>query len=99
MPIEPQTPAATEPRPAEAPRLHRWHEKLASVLLILFCLEIGCFLTLYPWIGDIWNNNFFSSLLHRGYWGNPYFRGAVTGLGIVNLYIAFAEIVRLRRFW
>jgi hypothetical protein len=99
MPIEPQTPAATEPPPAEAPRRRRWHEKLASVLLILFCLEIGCFLTVYPWVGDIWEKNFFSSLLYQGYWANPYFRGAVSGLGIVNLYISISEMVRLRRLW
>lgn len=97
MPIEPQTSAATEPPPAKS-RVHRWHEKVAAVLLILFCLEIGCFLTVYPWVGGVWENNFFSSMLHHGYWGNDYFRGAVSGLGVVNLYIAFTEIVRLRRF-
>ena len=98
MPIEPQTPAATEP-PAQAPRGYRWHEKLSSILLIIFCLELGCFLLLYPWIGDVWDTNFFSSVLHRGYWGNAYFRGAVSGLGLVNLYISFTEMGRLRRFW
>ncbi len=99
MPIEPETPAATEPQPAQAPRGYRWHEKLSSALLIIFCLELGCFLLLYPWIGGVWDTNFFSSLVHRGFWGNAYFRGAVSGLGIVNLYISFTEMVRLRRFW
>ena len=99
MPIEPETPAATEPEPAQAPRVYRWHEKLSSVLLILFSLELGRFLLLYPWIGGVWDHNFFSSVLHRAYWGNGYFRGAVSGLGLVNLYISFAEMVRLRRFW
>jgi hypothetical protein len=98
MPIEPGTPAATAP-PSQGPRVYRWHEKLSSVLLILFCLELGCFLLLYPWIGDVWDTNFFSSALHRGYWGNAYFRGAVSGLGLVNLYISFTEMSRLRRFW
>ena len=98
MPIEPQTPAATAP-PAQLPRGYRWHEKLSSILLIIFCLELGCFLLLYPWIGDVWDTNFFSSVLHRGYWANAYFRGAVSGLGIVNLCISFTEMVRLRRFW
>jgi hypothetical protein len=53
----------------------------------------------FPWLGDIWENNFFSSVLRHGYWGNGYFRGAVSGLGAINLYISFVEILRLRRFW
>jgi hypothetical protein len=27
-----------------------------------------------------------------------YVRGAISGLGVVNLYVAFVEIFRLRRF-
>jgi hypothetical protein len=38
-------------------------------------------------------------MLHHGYWENAYFRGAVSGLGVVNLYISFIEMVRLRRYW
>ncbi|HUJ19993.1 MAG TPA: hypothetical protein VLX58_00670 [Bryobacteraceae bacterium] len=99
MRLEPHTPTVTEPEPAEKPRRYRWYQKLSSMLLILFCLEIGCFLLVFPWLGDVWQNNFFSSLLRQGYWDNPYFRGAVSGLGVVNLYICFVEIFRLRRFW
>jgi hypothetical protein len=99
MPLEPRSPLATEAPPAAEPRGHRWHERLASILLIIFCLEIGCFLLLFPWIGGVWEANFFSSMLHRGYWANAYLRGAVSGLGIVNLYISFAEMARLRRLW
>jgi hypothetical protein len=32
------------------------------------------------------------------YWDNAYLRGAVSGLGIVNVYISLVEIFRLRRF-
>ncbi len=31
-------------------------------------------------------------------WDNFYLRGAVSGLGVVNLYIAMLELYRLRRF-
>jgi hypothetical protein len=34
----------------------------------------------------------------RLYWDNAYLRGAVSGLGIVNVYISLVEIFRLRRF-
>jgi len=99
MPIEPPTPAATEPARPEAPPSYHWYQKLSAILLILFCLELGCFLLVFPWLGDIWEKNFFSSVLRHGYWGNGYFRGAVSGLGAINLYISFVEILRLRRFW
>jgi hypothetical protein len=98
MPIEPPTPAATESARPETPPYH-WYQKLSAILLILFCLELGCFLLVFPWLGDIWENNFFSSVLRHGYWDNGYFRGAVSGLGVINLYISFVEILRLRRFW
>ncbi len=99
MPIEPETPAATEPAPSETRVTFHWYQKLSSILLIIFCLELGCFLLFFPWMGPVWENNFFSSMLHRGYWDNGYFRGAVSGLGVVNVYISLAEMVRLRKFW
>jgi hypothetical protein len=45
-------------------------------------------------------NNYFSSLLPawRRYGMNPYWRGAVSGLGVANLFLALGEIFRLRRF-
>ncbi len=99
MPVEPRTPAATELPPAEARPSLAWYQKLSAILLILFCLELGCFLLVFPWINEVWNNNFFSSLLRTGYWDSGYFRGGVSGVGVVNLYIAIAEMFRLRRFW
>lgn len=99
MPVGPRTPAATEPPPADAHPVYPWSQKISAVLLIIFCLELGCFLLVFPWVGEVWDNNFFSSMLRSAYWNSGYFRGAVSGLGAINLYIAFVEILRLRRFW
>src|SRR5690348_12511528 len=99
MPVEPGITPVTEKETADPPRRYRWYQKISALLLIVFCMEIGCFLLIFPWYGDVWDRNLFSSLLQRGYWENPYFRGALSGLGVVNLYISFAEILRLRRFW
>jgi hypothetical protein len=70
-----------------------------AVLFITFCLEVGIFLVVYPWT-PWWENNYFSNLLPqwRFYWDNMYVRGAISGLGVVNLYISFVEALRLRRF-
>ena len=59
---------------------------MSAVVFITFCLEIGLFLLIFPWT-EYWDGNYFSSLLPqlRDYWNNMYVRGAVSGLGVVNL--------------
>jgi hypothetical protein len=106
MPTEPEAkgipPAASEtlpgPIPVSMPE-YRWYHKMSAVLFITFCLEIGFFLTVFPWT-EYWDNNFFSSWIPQWhqYWDNMYVRGAVSGLGVVNLYISLVEMFRLRRF-
>lgn len=84
--------------PAPPPR-YRWYHKFSALLFIIFCLEVGLFLLVFPWT-EAWDSNFFSGMVpewHR-YWDNDYVRGAVSGLGVLNLYIAILEIFRLRRF-
>lgn len=78
---------------------YHWYHKIWAVLVVTFCLEIGCFLLFFPWT-QFWYTNYFASLLPalRMYWNNNYVRGAISGLGALNLYIAIVEIFRLRRF-
>ncbi|HXM39998.1 MAG TPA: hypothetical protein VN924_02035 [Bryobacteraceae bacterium] len=54
------------------------------------------FLAIFFW-PEFWDRSLFSSLAPewRIYWDNAYMRGAVSGLGIVNVYIAPVEIFRL----
>ena len=91
-----------EPVPAPVmvppPVLH-WYHKLWAVLLVTFCLEIGLFLVVFPWTA-YWETNYFSQFVPgwHVYWYNSYFRGAVSGLGALNLYVALLEILALRRF-
>jgi hypothetical protein len=78
---------------------YRWHHKMSAVLLVAFCLGIGLFLLIFPWT-QYWDANYFGSLMPQWhlYWDNMYVRGAVSGLGVVNLYISVLELYRLRRF-
>jgi len=76
-----------------------WFQRIMSVLFIIFCLELGLFLLIYPWT-DGWSDNYFAWAL-RGdvqrwhtFWNNSYVRGAVSGMGAVNLWIAIAEVFR-----
>jgi len=79
--------------------VYRWYHKLAAFLLITLSLTIGIFLLTFPWT-PFWEINYFALLrpeLHP-YWTSTYLRGAVSGLGIVNLYVSLVEVFRLRRF-
>ena len=97
MPLERETAQAfPETQPT---RLLRWRQIAGSLLFIIFCFELGLFLVVFPWL-EYWDRNWFSSFIPewRGYWGNPFVRGAVSGVGALNIYIALGEIFRLRRF-
>lgn len=107
MPSGPQRPGEeTAPAPYEAHRPvalgrrpHRWYNKALAILLVAFCFEIGVFLVIFPWT-PYWDTNYIGAVIPQWHqlWDNLYLRGAVSGLGVVNLYIAVLEMYRLRRF-
>jgi hypothetical protein len=100
MPPDPQPVGEAVPGPIPVPQpRYRWYHKFSALLFIVFCLELGMFLVIFPWT-DAWDTNFFAALVPEWHhwWTNAYMRGAVSGVGILNLYIAFGEIFRLRRF-
>jgi len=71
---------------------------LRRMLLAVFFLEIGVLLIVVPWT-SFWDQNVFiesSSLLQRMF-NNHFVRGAVSGLGVINLGVAVLEIVSLLR--
>jgi hypothetical protein len=98
--MNPETPQLPQEDVAPQERRPAWAEKLAAVLFCIFCLELGTFLLVYPWIDTLWNRNWLFQLLPdwRPVLLSQHFRGAVSGLGILNLFVAFLEIIRLRRF-
>lgn len=73
----------------------RWHRRVLGFCLVIFALELGLFLVVFPWLRS-WDLNWVP--LHSpGFakiWMSPYFRGALSGLGLLNIYIAFAELIR-----
>ena len=103
MSLDPQLPlpqlSVVPPPPPYPHHEYRWYHKLSALIFILFCMELGAFLLLFPWT-EYWDHNFFSALVPEWhyFWGNSYVRGAISGLGVVNFYIAFLEVLRLRRF-
>ena len=82
--------------PAEPPR-RLWRYRLGVLLFMLVTFEVGLFLLFFPWM-QRWDTNSIGSLTPwiHDVWVSPYFKGALSGVGVVNIYISFAEVVRLR---
>ena len=72
--------------------------RLLRLCFAIFAFEIGLFLAVFPWV-DIWSLNYLSEWIPalENVWEDPYFRGAITGLGLVNIYVSCAEVFRLFR--
>lgn len=71
-----------------------WQRRLLRISLALFTFEIGIFLVFFPWMQN-WDLSYFQSISQaiRNLWMQPSFRGALTGLGFVNIYIACLQAV------
>ncbi len=89
--------AENEPTGSVLPtnRVLRWHRRVLGFCLVVFALEVGLFLLLFPWRRD-WEMSWIPvhSPHLAGLWMSPYFRGAVSGLGLLNLSVATAEFLR-----
>jgi hypothetical protein len=66
------------------------------IILLLLWLELGLLLVLLPW-SDYWELNYFLNRFPAliPYLLNPYVRGAISGLGLVDAILA-AETFRRR---
>lgn len=89
--------------------LHVMVARLTVVFLIFLSLEIGFILIVFPWmsIGIIadWGDNYLLALLSdklgipllKNLVASGWVRGAVTGLGILNVLVALWEIINFNR--
>jgi hypothetical protein len=83
--------------------------KLTVLIFILLCLQVGVLLTLLPWLNlyglSDWGDNYLLALasnktgmpILRSAVASGWVRGAVTGLGILNLGIAFREMANFNQ--
>ena len=83
--------------------------KLTVIIFIILCLLLGVYLILLPWtnfgvIGD-WGDNYLLAVVSekadlpilRKTVTSGWVRGAVTGLGILNLFLAFWEMAHFKQ--
>ena len=78
--------------------LRRGNHLFRRLLIAALLLEIGLLLILIPW-SAFWDRNYFAQsipTLHDAI-ANNYVRGAVSGLGLLNIYAGIVELSDLFR--
>jgi len=71
---------------------------LLILCFAVFSFEIGLFLVVFPWL-DNWSLNYFPGAYPfiEDLWEEPAFRGALMGLGFLNIYVSISQLMRLFR--
>lgn len=86
---------STPPSSSKPSRFLRWHQRVLGFCLFVFAFELGLFLLVFPWLRS-WELNWVPvhSPTLSDVWMSRYFRGFVSGLGLLNIYIAGGEFIR-----
>lgn len=73
-------------------RAEIWLRRLGLIVFILVCLEVGMLLLIAPWT-HLWSDNalLLRSLPLRAFAMHAFVRGAVSGLGLINLWMGIWE--------
>lgn len=95
-PVQVHTPESESVRPA-AEGLPIWMQRTFLIIFVLLCIEIGIVLVAVPW-RPVWSDN---GLLTnypnlRTFLRLGFVRGAVTGIGLLDIWIGIWEAVHYR---
>lgn len=89
-------PVAPQPVDAQA-EVPVWLQRLFVIVYVVFCIELGLALVLLPW-STWWDSNYLLAhwpsarhLLQHGF-----ARGAISGLGLLDVWLGISEAVRYR---
>jgi hypothetical protein len=72
--------------------------RLLTIFYVVVCFEMGALLFVFPWV-SLWSKNFFIehypwlSSVARNY----FVRGAISGIGLADIWLAVYELWRSRR--
>ena len=72
---------------------HRSEVLFHRLLFVAFFVEVGLLLIVLPW-STFWDRNYFIYLapVLQPLLGNNFVRGAISGLGVLNLLAGFSEL-------
>jgi hypothetical protein len=97
IPDNPENPSLPAPPAEKAAELPVWLQRTFLLVYVLFCIELGLLLLVVPWT-PLWSNNglLVSWPSFRHFLGHGFVRGAVSGLGLVDIWLGVLEAVRYR---
>ena len=89
------TPQPVEPAPQRIPR---WLERIELLLRVMLRMYIGLAVCYAPWSPVFWDQNplFVQFPTLASFAANGAVRGIVSGLGLLNLWIALQDVLRHR---
>lgn len=91
-----ESPPAPQPVETQA-EMPVWLQRLFVIIYVLFCLELGIVMVALPW-SPLWSNN--NLLVHwpslRHLLESGFVRGAISGLGLLDLWLGIYEAVTYR---
>ena len=91
-------PVAAAPSVEEEAAPPIWMARSMMLVFVAFCVEVGLVLIAVPWLPHLWHEN---SLLAsfpnvRAFLAYDFVRGAVTGVGILDIWLGIYEAVHYR---
>jgi hypothetical protein len=74
-----------------------WLKRIKLVIFVLFCIELGMLLTVLPWT-KVWTENgiLLSYPALREVLRYDFVRGAISGLGLIDIWLGIREAVNYR---
>jgi hypothetical protein len=94
-PAEVAEPASPAPEKA-LPSI--WLQRLRLITHVTFCLYLGLLLIVLPWKESVWTANHLLAgyPAMRAVYNSYFFRGVVTGLGLLDVWIGISAAVQYR---
>src|ERR1700748_2203264 len=95
---EPATALAPGPPPERPRQIPRWLQIVEITLFVILRLYVGALVVLLPW-RSIWTTNAWINNwpLVASFIAQGWVRGIVSGLGLLNIWMAFSVLFRRKR--
>ena len=90
-------PPSPDPVTNQSEEMPVWLQRVFIVVYVLFCIELGLVLIVLPWTRYWFSDGFLlqwpglQHMLQQGF-----VRGAVSGLGLLDIWLGIVEAVRYR---